>query len=366
MDSACSAGMSLRPPSSCASVYATWLPGLADVQALADAEDRGQAVLVGGLHLGVADLVGLGVVLAALGVADGHVGALQLGQHRAGDLAGVRAGVVRRDVLGAVLDLQLVAVDQGLHGPQVGEGRQDGDLDGLVVLVGQGEGELLDVGDGLEVVEVHLPVARHQRGAVTHGVQSSSAARPGSVLPSRYSRLAPPPVEMWPNAFSSKPRMRTAAAESPPPTTVKAVAVERAPGRRPWCPRRSRGARRRPSGRSRRRWRRRRASRRTARAVSGPMSRPSLSAGMASAATVIGVGRGLGLQVRELARDQDVDREHELHAVLLGALQVLLDGRDLVLLEQRDADLVALGLEEGVGHAAADEDAVGLAPAGGR
>src|SRR3954468_279948 len=74
---------------------------LADVQLLADAQDRGEAVLVGGLDLGVDDLVGLRVVLTALGVADGHVCALQLGQHRAGDLAGVGAGVVRREVLGA-------------------------------------------------------------------------------------------------------------------------------------------------------------------------------------------------------------------------------------------------------------------------
>ncbi len=45
---------------------------------------------------------------------------------------------------------------------------------------------------------------------------------PGRSLPSRYSRLAPPPVEMWPNWSSEKPSWRTAAAESPPPTTVSA------------------------------------------------------------------------------------------------------------------------------------------------
>ena len=58
---------------------------------------------------------------------------------------------------------------------------------------------------------------------------------PGSFLPSRNSRLAPPPVEMWPNCVSSNPRMRTAAAESPPPTTdspetsVRACAIARVP-----------------------------------------------------------------------------------------------------------------------------------------
>ncbi len=73
--------------------------------------------------------------------------------------------------------------------------REDHDLDGVEVLVGEREGELLDVGDGLEVVEVHLPVARHERLARHHG-HPSNAVRPGSALPSRYSRLAPPPVEM--------------------------------------------------------------------------------------------------------------------------------------------------------------------------
>ena len=44
--------------------------------------------------------------------------------------------------------------------------------------------------------------------------------RPGSFLPSKYSSEAPPPVEMYPNCESSNPNARTAAAESPPPTTL--------------------------------------------------------------------------------------------------------------------------------------------------
>ncbi len=74
-----------------------------------------------------------------------------------------------------------------------------------------------------------------------------------------------------------------------------------------------------------------------------------------------GVGRGLRLQVGERGRGHDVDRDDQLDAVLLGALDVLGDGGQLVVLDQGGADLVALGLEEGEGHAAADEDAVGLA-----
>ena len=120
---------------------------------------------------------------------------------------------------------QPVAVDQRLDRPDVGERREHDDLDLAVVvpLVGQREGELLDQHHRFLVVEVHLPVARHDRRAalVLAIVQSSRTVMPGSSLPSRYSRLAPPPVEMWPNAASSKPSVRTAAAESPPPTTVR-------------------------------------------------------------------------------------------------------------------------------------------------
>src|SRR3984885_15270103 len=130
-----------------------------------------------------------------------------------------------REVLGAVPDLQLVAVHQGLHGAQVGERREHDHFDVLVVLVAQAERELLHQRDRFEVVAVHLPVAGDQRQVLCLGhdgsrAYASRAVRPGRVLPSRYSRLAPPPVEMCPNAPSSRPRARIAAAESPPPTTV--------------------------------------------------------------------------------------------------------------------------------------------------
>ena len=91
------------------------LAGLADLEALADAHDRGHVRGQRLVRLGVDDLVGLGVVLAALGVADDDVGAAELGQHRRRDLAGVGAGVLGRDVLGAVPDREPVAVDERLH-----------------------------------------------------------------------------------------------------------------------------------------------------------------------------------------------------------------------------------------------------------
>lgn len=82
---------------------------------------------------------------------------------------------------------------------------------------------------------------------------------------------------------------------------------------------------------------------------------------MASAATVLGFAGCLGLQVRELGGGHHVDGEYQLDAALLRTLDVLLDDRDLVLLEEGGADLVALGLEEGEHHAATDEEAVRLA-----
>src|SRR5690606_30707663 len=195
--------------------------GFPDLQLLAHAEDRAQLVLESCPHLAVDELVGLGVVLAALGVPDDDVGAAELGQHRAGDLTGVRPGVVRRDVLGAVLQQQLVPVHQRLHAADVGERGQHRHLDLVEVLLRQREGDLLHQGDRLQVVEVHLPVAGDQR-LPGHQPSPSSTATPGSCLPSRNSSEAPPPVEICEKPASGKPGVRTAAAESPPPTTLNA------------------------------------------------------------------------------------------------------------------------------------------------
>src|SRR3990172_27472 len=53
------------------------------------------------------------------------------------------------------------------------------------------------------------------------GYLSCSAATPGRVRPSRNSREAPPPVEMW-VIRSARPACLTAATESPPPMTLVA------------------------------------------------------------------------------------------------------------------------------------------------
>ena len=56
---------------------------------------------------------------------------------------------------------------------------------------------------------------------------SCAAATPGSSLPSRNSREAPPPVEIW-LILSPNPIWFTAAAESPPPIIVVASISARA------------------------------------------------------------------------------------------------------------------------------------------
>ena len=63
------------------------------------------------------------------------VTAAELGQHRPAHLAGVGAAVVHRQVLRAVPERQLVAVDEGLHAAQVGERRQHHDLRRVAVAV---------------------------------------------------------------------------------------------------------------------------------------------------------------------------------------------------------------------------------------
>src|SRR5581483_6275917 len=261
--------------------------GPAHLERLPHAHDRRQRGPQTGLHLLVHDRVGFGVILPALRVPHDHVCAAELGQHRSGDLPGVRAGVVRRYVLRAVPDLQLVAADQRLHAAQRGERRQHGDLGERVVLVGQRERELLHERDGLEVVLVHLPVAGHQRQPLAPLAHSaSSAVSPGSVLPSRYSSDAPPPVEMWLNLSSPMPSARTAAAESPPPTTVSpfTAATASATAR---VPAENGGTSNTPAGPFQNTVRASASLARNNSRVRGPASTPSQSAGMPSAGTTV-------------------------------------------------------------------------------
>src|SRR5205823_7686042 len=92
------------------------------------------------------------------------------------------------------------------------ERRRDRDLGLGRHLLLQLPHELHRLGGGL----VHLPVSADER-ATRH---SSSTLIPGSSRPSRNSSEAPPPVETC-VTLSASPISAIAAAESPPPTTVR-------------------------------------------------------------------------------------------------------------------------------------------------
>src|SRR5437867_3511596 len=117
------------------------------------------------------------------------------------------------DVLGA--DQQVGALARRLRGRLQRHGGWEEPYLALLARV-VARAERLEVGARLVGPEVHLPVGGEPEGAA-HA--SSSAATPGRGLPSRNSSDAPPPVETW---VSFDVRPATAAAESPPPTTVVA------------------------------------------------------------------------------------------------------------------------------------------------
>src|SRR5262249_21341790 len=114
------------------------------------------------------------------------------------------------------------------HGAQGGEGGRQGDLGAAPV--GQSRQKVREERAGLLFGPVHLPVAGDERAHQA----LVRASTPGRVMPERYSRVAPPPVETCVNLDVS-PNLRTADAESPPPTTVcapqaaMALAIERVP-----------------------------------------------------------------------------------------------------------------------------------------
>src|SRR5699024_12772052 len=124
------------------------------LQALAHADDGLQAGVQGGQGPLVHGLVGLGEVLAALGVAHDDVLHAQVHQHVGADLAGVGAGLFKVDVLGAHVDVGALGLGHG--GDQVGVRGAD---DHLAAGVLDGGDQLVDQGGGLGGVLVHLPVA---------------------------------------------------------------------------------------------------------------------------------------------------------------------------------------------------------------
>jgi hypothetical protein len=109
---------------------------------------------------------------AAFAVAHQHVLASELAEELAGDVPGVGAGVELRQVLRTVGDVKVITLDKRLNAAKVRERREDSHFNAAVVVVGvgQGPGQLLQQGDALDVVHVHLPVARDQWCAVEGAV----------------------------------------------------------------------------------------------------------------------------------------------------------------------------------------------------
>src|SRR5262249_41495722 len=251
------------------------------------AHDRCHLVLEDGFELLVHVLVRLTEQLPALGVPDDDVRDVELRQHRRAHLAGERALVLPVDVLGTEQDRDAARTEHRLHRAKRGERRAHHDLALLVITVLEPVRELLDDLDRVQMRVVHLPVAGHDRPPLVARHQdlfpSRSARSPGRSPCSMNSRDAPPPVLTW-SMRSASPKRRTAAALSPPPTTVNpgqpatASATARVPAANgatsntPIGPFHSSNAAPPTSAAN-------------ASAVSGPMSSPFMSGGIASAGT---------------------------------------------------------------------------------
>ncbi len=213
---------------------------------------------------------------------------------------------------------------------------------------GQAEGDLLDQRDRLEMVEIHLPVAgdqragriRHRSDPVEDGNARAASCPPGT-----------PAMRRRRSRCGRTLRRRGRAPERPPPSHRRrrrsTPSRPRPPRRRPWCPPRTAPPRTRPSARSRTPSGRRPGPRRTRPPPPGRCPGPWCPAGIASAATTWVCASS----DRSAATTMSV-RQHDL-AGGLGEQRPA--GLDLVVLEQRVADLVALGLEEGEAHPAADQ-----------
>ena len=164
------------------------------LQQLSYAEDGGEAVGQGRLHLLGDELVPLAEDVAPLRVAQDHPLHPQLQEHGRGHLAGEgpRIPVIR--VLGRHPQ-PLYAPGHLSHPGEGGEGRGYHHLSPVPAPVPRKE--LLHEGGGLGHGLVHLPVGGDDGDP--HGLpppHSSRARTPGSSCPSRRARKAPPPVEM--------------------------------------------------------------------------------------------------------------------------------------------------------------------------
>ena len=169
--------------------------------ALADADDRRDAVFEQDLRLGIDLQVGLAVVAAALTVADDAVLRAEVAELLGGHLAGERAVLVFGHVLCA--DTEAAALPRRLQRGNERIRRADDHV--AAALSGKIGLQLLREGRDLGHALIELPVAGndcfslfqiHVLCFLSAAYLSSRHATPGSSLPSRNSSEAPPPVEM--------------------------------------------------------------------------------------------------------------------------------------------------------------------------
>ena len=126
-------------------------------------------------------------------------------------------------VLRAVADPEPVTVHQRLHRAITGERRQDRHVHRLVVrFVGEVERELLHellASRWLRFI-FQLPAISGRRDSGCSAGSLLQDGQAGQGLALQVLQPAPPPVEMWAKPSSAQASSRTAAAESPPPTTL--------------------------------------------------------------------------------------------------------------------------------------------------
>ena len=124
----------------------------------------------GGQELARDQFAALGVVLATLGMPDQAVARADIDQHRGRDLAGVRALLVRADVLRTEGDVMVLEVLDEVA--QVRQRRQDHHLDAGD---GQACGDAVHQLGGEGTAAVQLPVSGYD--PATHRRAPSNAAR---------------------------------------------------------------------------------------------------------------------------------------------------------------------------------------------
>ena len=324
---------------------------------LADAEDRQQPRRQRRRHLAGERLVGLAEELPPLGVAeDDRLGA-GVEQHRRRDLSGEGAGVLEVHVLRRRRRRRIPAQSCATSG----SARNDGQIDDLGGRRRRAPRRRAAAPRRTARASpdrlVHLPVRRDQRTPCHRQLRSSSpasrsASTPGSGLPSISSSDAPPPVDSQLDLVGEPELVQRGARVAAADDRRRVGARDRL-GDRPRAGRERRhleDAHRavpedRPGGaRSRRRRRAR---------VAGPMSRPIIPSGTStpSIATGSASAEKLAPRTRSVGSASAQSEPAASSSAPGGEL-------DPLLLDQRVADLEALGAEEGEAHRPADQDRV--------